>query len=523
MGTMNYALTFNLQDYEPQNNHNGDKDVYITDFVTGIRKLIIKKHISSTSNLLASPGGKYISYFKEGNWYVYDIRKGTHKQINQNIPYPLNIADGLDPQDCYGNPGWLSDEQYILIYDQYDIWKVAIDGSNPQRLTKGREKGVVYRIVPQTSAQQVQHDVWIQTSGLFNPKDTLVLKARSTDHLYNGIFLFDFKKGLSQICYTNKGISTILKSKNNIFAWIEEDADLPWQIKVKEPRSEETLVMRSNSQQDKFNWTNKEIVEYQNSKGETLKGILYYPAAYENGKQYPMVVNIYEKQSYQAHYYHVPTLYNGDGFNVANLTAKGYFVLLPDINYEVGNVGLSAVDCVEAAVKAVLKDHAVDKKKVALIGHSFGGFETDFIITQSKLFACAVAGAATTNFLSSYLAVSPNLGIPNFYKMEFGQARMKVSPYENMDWYLKNSPVMHAASISTPLLSWTGLQDPQVLPSQSFEFYMALRRLGKIHIMLAYPNEGHDLAGKENATDLTRRIEAWFDYYLKGSQAPSWL
>lgn len=115
------------------------------------------------------------------------------------------------------------------------------------------------------------------------------------------------------------------------------------------------------------------------------------------------------------------------------------------------------------------------------------------------------------------------MGIPNFVKMEYGQARMNVSPYEKMDWYLKNSPVIHAANVTTPLLSWTGLQDPQVLPTQSFEFYMALRRLGKTHIMLAYPNEEHEMAAKENATDLTRRIEGWFDYYLKDATAPSWL
>ena len=100
---------------------------------------------------------------------------------------------------------------------------------------------------------------------------------------------------------------------------------------------------------------------------------------------------------------------------------------------------------------------------------------------------------------------------------------MKVSPYEDMDRYLKNSPVIHAANVTTPLLSWTGLQDQQVVPTQSFEFYMALRRLGKTHVMLAYPDEGHDITGKGNAIDLTRRIEAWFDYYLKDEKPASWI
>ena len=523
LGIKDYALTFNPQDYEPQSKSVGDRDLYLTNLNTGNRKLLLKKLSYNTANLLASPGGKYISYFKEGNWYVYDVRKESHTKINNNIPYSFNIPSDLNEDESYGNPGWTSGEEFLLVYDQYDIWKVSPDGAEAIRLTKGREKGIIYRILPQTSSQKKQIDNWTYTAGLFNLKDGLLLKARSIDHFYNGIFLWDHKKGLSGICYTDKRISTILRSKNNIFAWMEEDTDLPRQIKIKGTGSNETLLMGSNPQQENFMWTKRKIVQYYNQKGETLRGLLYYPANYQKGKQYPMVVNIYEKQSYQVHYYHLPTLYNGDGFNVVNLTAKGYFVLLPDITYEIGNVGLSAVDCVEAAVKVVLEEHDIDANKIALIGHSFGGYETDFIITQSKLFTCAVAGAATSNFLSSYLSVCENMDIPNFFKMEYGQARMKVSPYENMEGYLKNSPVIHASKVTTPLLSWTGLQDPQVAPTQSFEFYMALRRLGKTHVMLAYPKEGHEIAGKENAIDLTHRIEAWFDYYLKESKIPSWI
>lgn len=115
---------------------------------------------------------------------------------------------------------------------------------------------------------------------------------------------------------------------------------------------------------------------------------------------------------------------NGDGFNISNLTVKGYFVLLPDITYDVGNVGFLALECVEAAVKGVKKLAVIDDAKIGLIGHSFGGYETDFIITQSNLFACAIPGAATINYLSSCLSVFQILKIPNFFKMEYGQARM---------------------------------------------------------------------------------------------------
>lgn len=314
-----------------------------------------------------------------------------------------------------------------------------------------------------------------------------------------------------------------MKSERGIFAWVEEDVSSPRQIVAGIIGGQPKVVVKSNTHHEKFAETKVEVVQYKNNKGESLKGLLYYPSGYDKRYQYPMVVNVYEKQSNQVHHYRSPGLLNRDGFNVANLTSKGYFVLLPDTTYEIGNVGYSALDCVESAVKAVLSQSIVDEKKVGLIGHSFGGYQTNFIITQSKMFACAVAGAATSNFLSSHLSVSKNLEIPNFFIIESGQARMMASPFENMDIYLKNSPVMYAKNVNTPLLSWTGEEDTQVAPTQSMEFFMALRRLGKTHVMLVYPSEGHEMQTKDNMSDLTRKMGDWLDYYLKGFVKPAWI
>lgn len=272
-GDLNYALTFNPNDYEPQSKDTGERDIYITNLNTGERKLLLKKHSGSSTTLIASPGGKYISYYKKGNWYVYDVHKNSHAQVNGKISHLLSIPGEMNQDESYGNPGWTSGDDYLLLYDQYDLWRVSPDGASAIRLTKGREKGIVYRIVAQTRREKKQLDSRIYTNGVFNLKEGLLLTARSEDNFYNGIFLWDFKKDLSEICYTNKRISTILRSKNNILAWMQEDTDLPWQIKAKEPRAKETLVMQSNPQQENFSWTKSKIVIYQNQKGESLKGI----------------------------------------------------------------------------------------------------------------------------------------------------------------------------------------------------------------------------------------------------------
>lgn len=517
-----YAVTFNAADYEPQSKWVPDKDVYIKDLDTGESRLLLRRHVGGESNLLASQNGKYISYFKKGQWYVYDIAKGTHRLISGKLPYSLSIESltEKDENGC-GNPGWTAQGE-CLLYDQFDIWKVQPDGSNPIRLTQGREQGIVFRLIAQSKEQIQTLDDRIFINAAFDLNSTLLLSARAADYSFNGFYLLQPGKGMTKICYVNKSVTGIMKSERGDYAWVEEDVDQPRRIMIGKIGSKSVSVVESNRHHQKFKWTKLQMITYKNSKDELLKGLLYYPSGYDKNKRYPMIVHLYEKQSYQRHSYVNPTMTNEDGFNSSNLTAKGYFVLLPDITYEVGNAGYSALECVEVAIKEVKKLSLIDDGKIGLIGHSFGGYETDFIITQSNLFACAVAGAATTNNLSSYLSVSQNLSIPNFFKFEYGQARMIVSPYENMDGYLKNSPVMHAANVNTPLLSWTGLKDLQVEPRQSFEFYMALRRLGKTHILLAYPNEGHGLEKKENAIDLTAKIEEWFDYYLKGMKAPRW-
>lgn len=523
-GNYNMALICNPLQYTLADKFVSDNDYYALNLTTGKIKLIAPKVVGGEGNIMVSPQGKYVSYFDKGAWKVYSVATGSTTAITKNIPVSFSVPSLTEKDEMgYGAPGWSEKDDFILVYDQYDIWKIKPDGSNATRLTKGREKGVKYRLVPEKISQQQAYYFAVNTNGAYDLNADLLLSTRSIENDYNGFSVLRKGTVVKDICYVQKNIGSIARSKNGTFVWSEEDA-VQSPILITQNGTEQPRVLAtSNEQQQDFHWTRAELINYVNNKGEALKGILYYPAGYVAGKVYPMVVNIYEKQSQFIHFYTNPTLFNGDGFNRTNLTSQGYFVLLPDITYEVGDIGASAVDCVEAAVKKALENKSIDKNSIGLIGHSFGGTQTDYIITQSKIFKCAVAGAATTDFISSYLSVTPNFKIPNFFKIEGGQARMMVSPFENFEIYFKNSAVFHAADISTPLLSWTGLKDVQVDYTQSFEFYLALRKLKKEHTMLVYPDVNHDMSGKVEGADLTAKIEEWFDYHLKGGTMPKWL
>jgi dipeptidyl aminopeptidase/acylaminoacyl peptidase len=254
-----------------------------------------------------------------------------------------------------------------------------------------------------------------------------------------------------------------------------------------------------------------------------LQAVLVYPADYDATKKYPMVVFIYEVLSSLRHQYVNPTLYNGIGFNVSTLSLDGYFVLLPDISYEKGDSGVSAADCVVAATKKVLALGIVNPKQIGLTGQSFGGYETNFILTQTNLFAAAVSGSAVSDTVQHYFTINKDYNTIDGWRYENQQYRMGCSFFDCTESYLRNSALLHADAITTPLLTWAGKLDENVNSRQAEGLYAALRRLEKEHVMLVYNTEGHIFSSPENQSDLTLKINDWFGHYLKGAPKANWM
>jgi dipeptidyl aminopeptidase/acylaminoacyl peptidase len=260
-----------------------------------------------------------------------------------------------------------------------------------------------------------------------------------------------------------------------------------------------------------------------------MQGALFYPANYQQGVRYPMVVHIYERRSQNLHDYINPNVF---GFNEsaayanpAVLTTNGYFLLQPDIAYRLNEPGMSALECVTAAVERVTETGIVDRNKVGLFGFSYGGYETSFIVTKTDLFAAAVAGAAPTDMVSSYLSIAWFTGEPHFESSgsRLSQMRFNGSYYEHPDAYLRNSPVHNAGTIKTPLLMFFGESDENVDWRQGIELHLAMRRMQKQNVFLVYPGEDHQIMKRENVADLHRRVLDWFGHYLKGEEAAEWI
>lgn len=522
-GSQRHAVTMNpMGAGQPQFKYDFDTDFYLTDLETGETDLWLSGHSTAAMHTLASPGGKYFAYRRGEQWYIYDLEKKTHNALTARLG-EATAVESSGEIDGYDIVGWSDGDRSVFVSDGADLWEIDLVSHKGRRLTDSNKTGIAYKAVMSNNDIYVDPNFDGWTCSIVDPIAGVYLYGRGRDYKKSGYFHWSRKGGLKTVVYGDGLLDQARSAKSgNRIVYRFQQYDSPPALFLAGGKTKSRMLLRPNAQHGRFLWGWQELVHYTDGKGQALNGILYYPAGYVKGRHYPMVVSIYEKQSVYFHKYINPGFDDGRGFNVTEYTQDGYFVLLPDIVYEKGNPGGSALQCVMAAVAAVMGKGFVKPENIGLIGHSFGGYETNFIIGQTGMFAAAVSGAGVSDFRSAYLSVG-NTGRPNMWRFEHQQLRMGKSIFEDAELYRRNSPIELAEKISTPLLLWAGSQDKTVPVEQSISFYLALRRLGKKQMMLLYPNERHALEELGNRKDLNRRILDWFDYFLKGDKSAKWI
>lgn len=526
-GNQEYALTADPSAYAPFYKLIGDVDYYLLHLKTGTKELLFKKQSGYENDINFSPDGRYISYYKKGDWWMYDLehRATINCTKGMDATWDNRVTEPGYELRVWGQAGWSKDGKYALFYDSHDLWKVSPDGLSRERLTNGKALNRKYRLDAISLLPKTFSNHELKRQNRYDLTTDLVLQLVDLNTGNTGYCMLTPERKIRAIveeAYSINGLKKAAKSTKVLYK--KERFDCPPALYVTDLKgNHQKLIYQSNAHYKKFQQGTSKLIEYTDSRGNALKGVLCYPAGYEAGKQYPMVVYIYEKLSQRLHHYVNPSLLNGIGFNISNLTGKGYAVLLPDIIYEKGNSGISATDCVVAATTKVISMGVADATKIGLIGHSFGGYETNFIITQTPIFATAISGAGVSDTVGHYFTYNTEYNSIDGWRYENQQYRMGFPFFDNKDAYYRNSPLHNAAAITTPLLTWAGALDQNVQPRQAATFYAALRRLNKDHIMLVYPEEGHIFNKPQNQLDLTNKIEDWLDYYLKGISKPEWM
>jgi dipeptidyl aminopeptidase/acylaminoacyl peptidase len=524
-GNQKYALIANPLQYAPQYKLFGDTDYYLIEIATGKMELFLEKQSMQDAMIRFSPCGNYIAYFKDRNWWIYNIVNKEHINITKSIDAVWDNRE-LDPgnqHNVWGIAGWSNDRNHLLLYDYNDIWMISIDGLKNRRLTNGKETDIQYRFY-----NSDLETVWYY-SGLdmvsVDMTDEKLLSGYDFNSGNSGYYNLDTKGKISRITQLSGATDGLKKATNQkAMAFINQSYDCPPVLYLKNNKQQkEQQLFKSNQHHNKYLWGKSELVHYKSESGQDLSGALFYPADYDTTKSYPLIVWIYETVSKNVHHYINPDIKNPLGFNISNLTLQGYFVMLPDIKYDKGKVGSSAVECVKAAANYVIEKGYTENGKIGLIGQSFGGYETNFIVTQTSLFSAAVSGAGVSDILLHYFTVNLNDNKVDGWRYENQQYRMGTAFYDNQELYFENSPLLYAQNIETPLLIWTGLLDDNVLPEQGLIYYTALRRLNKKCILLRYTDDGHIFVKPKNQFDLTQKVQQWFNYYLKKEHSPEWM
>lgn len=491
------------------------QDVYVVDLKTGARKLAVKK---SRWNYGPSPDGTHFLYYDDGNFFTYDMAAGKSYNITDKVP--TSFIDTEDDHNVTKPPtnivGWTKDGASVLLSDDWDIWNVPVHANASGQATNltvnGKKEKIRYqtrfRIDAEEKGIDLSQPVYVRTYGEWTKK--------------SGIARIDGgKPGAKVLAWEDASYGGLMKAKKaDVWLYSRDTYQDSGYYLANATLADGKKITDANPQQKDFRWSSgSKLIEYTSAKGDKLQGALFLPANYQPGKSYPTIVYIYEKLSQGLNSYTAPT-YNG--FNKSVYTSAGYAVLMPDIVYKVNDPGMSAVWCVLPALEAAIKTGIVDKDHVGIQGHSWGGYQTSFLVTQTNAFAAAVAGAPLTEMITMYNSIYWNSGGGNMAIFESSQGRFTGSPLDIPEAYMRNSPITHAKNVKTPLVILHNDKDGAVDFTQGIFYYNTLRRLQKPVVMLQYKGENHGLRVPANMKDYTVRMREFFDHHLMGKPAPKW-
>ena len=523
-----WALGADMTAYERQASVDGRqvRDLYAIDVTTGARAIIAKGvqnpgggGFGAGATQVFAPDGQRAVWYDDGNWSVYDFTTKMSHVITDGVA--ANFWDDEDDHNVVKPPaapplGWSRDSRYVFLRDNWDLWRVPVNGGAAVNITgNGKSSGIRYQarvaVAPRERGIDVTKPMFIETYGERTKKE--------------GLAMVDVMKG---------GARVISWEDDKVDYRRARDADV-WvytrQTFVRFPDfyaadgglANERRLTDANPQQSDVAWSaGARLIDYQcDNNGDRLQGALFLPAGYEPGKQYPTVTYIYEKLSQSFHVYAQP---NATRYaNPSVYTSRGYAYFMPDISYKLDDPGRSAVWCVVPAVKAAIASGIVDSANVALQGHSWGGYQTSFITTQTNIFKTAIAGAPLTDMVSMFSSVYWNSGNTNQGIFISSQGRFRSSYAKNPDAYLRNSPNRFADSLHIPFMILHNDRDGAVDFNQGITYYNTLRELGKDVVLLEYVGENHGLARPINQKDYAVRMQEWFDHFLQGKPAPDWM
>ncbi len=506
----------------------GEEDIFLVDLETGERTLVVRGYGgqgsaanswigSSFPSMSLSPGGRYLVWFKEDHWHLFDAETGGSRNLTEGLDVAFFDVDHdyPSPRGGHGVGGWIQGDRAVLIHDKFDLWRFPTAGGPPVNLTQGmgRDRELVLRVLavdPELKA--------------FGSNERLHLSSFDWEYKSFGYFATRASDGgLEPLLDEEKRFRLLAKAENaDRLLYVREDYDeFPdlWVANLWFGDREKVTEVNPGLL-ERFAWGSSRLVEWTSDDGTPLQGVVILPGNYREGERYPVLTYFYRFFSQRLHEFNQPVINHRPSFPI--YASDGYIVFLPDVRFEVGRPGISSLKSVVPGVKRLVDLGLADPDALGLHGHSWSGYTTSYIVTQTNIFAAAVAGAPVSNMTSAYGGIRWGTGLARQFQYEQTQSRLSGSLWEARSDYIENSPLFYTDRIETPLVIMHGDEDEAVPWYQSIEFYLALRRTGKDAVFLQYRGEPHHPRKYANKLDYSLKMKAFFDHHLKGGPAPDW-
>ncbi|HKP69906.1 MAG TPA: S9 family peptidase [Pyrinomonadaceae bacterium] len=321
---------------------------------------------------------------------------------------------------------------------------------------------------------------------------------------------------VKEIQYENSVINGISMSRDKtMYAFVSQSSDkAPEVYVVRTGAPTLTQISKANADYAKLPFGKTEVVKWKSADGREIEGLLTYPVGYTAGTKVPLILNIHGGPAgvFQQNFI------GGRGsYPIATFASKGYAILRPNprgssgygTEFRRANIkdwGVGDYNDLMTGVDKVIEMGVADPNRLGVMGWSYGGYMTSTIITKTKRFKAASAGAPVTNLMS----FTTTADIPGFIPDYFG-----AQYWEAPEVYSKHSAMFNIKGVSTPTLVQHGEADLRVPISQGYELYNALKAQGVPTRMIVLPRQPHGPNEPKMQIAAMQSNLDWFDKYLK--------
>jgi dipeptidyl aminopeptidase/acylaminoacyl peptidase len=322
---------------------------------------------------------------------------------------------------------------------------------------------------------------------------------------------------IAEISSENAVVSNLSLNRDGaMFGFVKQTSVMPPEVFVAPngKLSSAVQISRANADLSKMPLPRTEVIKWKSADGREIEGLLTYPIGYQAGQKVPLILNIHGGPAgvFQQ------SFIGGRGvYPLATFAAKGFAILRPNprgssgygTEFRRANFkdwgGMDYQDLM-TGVDEVIKMGVADENRLGVMGWSYGGYMTSMIVTKTKRFKAASAGAPVTNLMSfTGTADIPDF-IPDYFGGEF---------WADIETYKKHSAMFNVKGVSTPTLIQHGEADIRVPISQGYEFYNALKRQNVPTRMLVLPRQPHGPNEPKMQIAAMQSNLEWFDKYLR--------